>query len=816
MRWTIAWLWVVACALRAAAPTAVVSGKVVDENGVAVAGARIQIRRVPEGLLAVNSEPGGGFRLTLEAGDCELRVEKTGFFLFQEPRLALHPGDNPLTVTLNHLQDLADSVNVTYAPPVIDPKQTTETKALTNVEILQIPFPAAQDIRRALPLLPGVVLDAAGRGHVNGGAENQTSYTLNGFNLADPYSGRLEARLNIDAVQTVELKSSRFAADTGQGSAGAVELKTDMGDDHWRFAATNFFPGLDSQQGLHVNKWTPRLKFSGPLRKGRVWFDNAFESFYRVDTVSGALRPNQTSGLALSNLARVQVNVTSSNILTSSLLVNYGDDRRHGLSFLDPVETTVNQRFHLFHGSLHDLQFFHNGGLLETGLAESHGFFRSSPQGTRPFVITPFGYRGNYFADQTRYTRRAQGFVNYSFRKFQAFGGHQLKIGADVERVHLDQVTQRHEYDLVRADRSALRSVRFSGNPALAKDDTNAAAYLIDRWSPAEALLVEAGIRSDQDKALGRGLLSPRLSAAYAPRWLRGVKAAAGYGIFYDAVTLEVLSRPSDQGTFSQFFAPTGAVSSVLATSFRMPAHGLRFPRHQALSFSLERELLFGIYGKAGYVLRRGTRQLGFTRVPGADDHLYYLLQNSGRDRYQAFELALRRTFAQRFEWSASYTRSSARSNAVVDYAVDSPLLGPQAAGPYSWDTPHRVLLWGWAPVPVRGLPHVLQRLVGESYLAGLGEYHTGFPFSSVDEFGRLAGAPNSRRFPAYYDLNLHLERRFHVMQYLWAWRVGVNNVTNSLNSNLVNNNINSPQFLAFGRGQARAVAVRLRFLGKK
>ncbi len=659
------------------------------------------------------------------------------------------------------------------------------------------------------------MLDAAGREHVNGGTSGQTSYTLNGFNLADPYTGRLEARLNIDAVQTVEVKSSRFAADTGRGSAGSVELKTDMGDDHWRFAATNFFPGLDSQQGLHINKWTPRVNVSGPLRKGRVWLDNAFESFYHVDTISGVPLPNQTSGLALSNLSRVQINLTASNIVTASLLVNYGDDRLHGLSFLDPVETTVNQRSNLFHGSLHDLQFFRGGSLLEAGFAETHGFFRSSPQGTLPFVITPYGDRGNYFADQTRNTRRAQGFLNFSFRKYRAFGSHQLKVGVDAEHVDLDQITQRHEYDLVGPARNALRTIQFRGSPALSKGDTNAAAYLIDRWSPAESLLVEAGLRSDQDTALGRGLLSPRLSAAYAPRWLRGTKAAAGYGIFYDVVTLDVLSRPYDQGTYSQFFSPSGAVSSVLATSFVMPPNRLEFPRHQAFSFSLERELLFGIYGKAGYVLRRGTRQLGFTRH-ALDDQLAYLLQNSRRDRYEAFELTARRTFAHHFEWSASYTRSSARSNAVVDYAVDSPLLGPQAAGPYSWDTPNRVLVWGWAPILTGRLPHLFRRMIGETYLAGLGEYHTGFPFNTVDEFGLLAGPPNSRRFPAYYDLNLHLERRFHVLQYLWAWRVGVNNVTNSLNPNEVNNNISSPQFLAFGRGQARAVAVRLRFLGKK
>jgi hypothetical protein len=53
-------------------------------------------------------------------------------------------------------------------------------------------------------------------------------------------------------------------------------------------------------------------------------------------------------------------------------------------------------------------------------------------------------------------------------------------------------------------------------------------------------------------------------------------------------------------------------------------------------------------------------------------------------------------------------------------------------------------------------------------------------------------------------------------MHYLWAWRVGMDNITNHLNANAVNNVIGTPEFLSYGRGQARAFAVRLRLLGRK
>jgi hypothetical protein len=64
--------------------------------------------------------------------------------------------------------------------------------------------------------------------------------------------------------------------------------------------------------------------------------------------------------------------------------------------------------------------------------------------------------------------------------------------------------------------------------------------------------------------------------------------------------------------------------------------------------------------------------------------------------------------------------------------------------------------------------------------------------------------------------MNLSLERRFRFLHYLWAWRLGLNNLTNSGNPNVVDNNIDSPRFLTYGRGQRRAVNVRLRFLGRR
>ncbi len=133
----------------------------------------------------------------------------------------------------------------------------------------------------------GVYADNAGQFHFNGAAVNQTNYTLDGFNISNPVTGQLDTRINIDTIQTMELMSGRFTADSGRGSGGVLELTTKIGDDHWRFIGTNFIPSIATNGGFHIDKFTPRLDLSGPLKKKRAWINTGFDAFYSVDVIPG-------------------------------------------------------------------------------------------------------------------------------------------------------------------------------------------------------------------------------------------------------------------------------------------------------------------------------------------------------------------------------------------------------------------------------------------------------------------------------------------------------------------------------------------------
>ena len=805
----------VACATLPA--QVLVTGRILDENGAPVPGARLEFRSVAGPVTISASGVAGRFLVTLPAaGDYTLRVERQGFYLFEE-RARHFERASELNVTLNHRQEFADKIDVTASSTVIDPAAPAAEQELDNTQIQTVPYPAPQDYRNALPMMDGIVQDNAGRAHFNGGAVRQANYMLDGFNISDPVTGRLEARLNMESIQSMEVVSSRFSAENGRGSAGVLNVHTKMGNDRFRVGGTNFIPGFSTEGGTHISQWTPRLEFSGPFAKGRAWFHNGSDLFYSNDVVHGLPSgENRTTGYTASDLSRFQINLAPGNILTGSFLLNFGDTSRSGLSFVNPAEATTNRAQTLYVSSLRD-QWYANGILVDLGFADTRGIARDLPQGAGLFQITPFGNRGNFYAGFNRHFFRQEWISNVFLPAMHLAGTHQFKLGLDIERQAFHQTNSRHDYEVLRADDTVVRHVTFKGNPFLARKNFGGSYYLQDSWTPHESVIFEAGLRAEWNEIIRSMQVAPRLAVAWAPKLLRDTKFSAGWGRYYDTIALDMIARSQDQISLATFFEPGQPTSGPVATQFLVEDHALRAPLYRVASVAIERRMPLGFYLRSGYMHRAGDRGFAFMPLtsPAPPDSIY-LLRNARREKYDAGEISLRRTFAGAFEWFVGYTRSSARSNAAVDFSLENPIFASQAPGPQPWDTPNRVHTWGWAPLPVRLLPARLRWVTRNTTVAYLVEYRTGFPFGVVSEDGSLLGRPNSMRMPDYFNVNLHLERQFRALHWLWAWRFGFNNLTNNGNPNVVNNVAGTPAFLTYGRGQARAFSVRLRLLGRK
>jgi hypothetical protein len=791
---------------------------VADENGRAVPDAIVTLTAANAAatppptnsalrLVAHTDHSGRCLFYELPHGTYQIHVQKAGFYELDANQLRAQ-GTHYVDLVLSHQMEAREVVNVVESPPAIDAQQTEQEMTLGTPEIVNIPYPTTRDIRNLLPFVPGVIQDPTGQVHVAGSETYQTLDLLDGFDIRSPVSGLLAMRVSADGVREVNVQSSRYSTEYGKASGGIVTLNTGMGDDNFRFTATNFPPSVTSKKGLNFDKWVPRFNFSGPIKKGRAWFFDALDAEYDTNIVSdlpdGADRAPIWRG---SNLAKVQINLKPGNILTSSLLLNGYHSEGEGLSVFNPLETTQIRNQTAYLADVKDQQYFSNGMLLETGVAVVH--FRDSfiPFGDKPFEVHPNGNSGNYFERSSGHSRRVEATGKLYLPSFHAAGTHDFVVGITADHINYDQEFARRPIFVFREDGTLSRKSEFLPTSSFERNNLETGAYVQDRWAPAEHLLLEVGARFDWDQIVRRPLFSPRIAGTYLLD--RDTKISAGIGVYYDRTHLDFLARSLSGPRLDTYFAADGKtpLGPPLQTTFTVDQSSLLAPRFLNWSIGVERKLPAKIYGSIEFIQKRGND--GFTFLNTNPTTILagnYVLTNGRRDHYDAVTISARKVFTGNYTLFGAYTRSSAHSNAVVDYTLTNPVFSPQTGGPLPWDTPNRLITWGWLPVP---------KFKRFDFVYSM-EWRDGLPFSVVTDNQQIVGPPNSARFPDFFSFNPGLEWRFRFGDYQLALRGVIENATAHSNPTVVNSDIDSPDFHTFGGFERRRITARIRFLGKK
>jgi Carboxypeptidase regulatory-like domain len=797
---------------------------VTDENGVAVPSAQVFLQPSPQATpqRCATDFSGRCEFANATSENYELTVEKPGFYAshFTTPRIEPHLTLN-VDVTLTHLREVREVVDVVESPPAIDPAQTSSQEQLTGVDVINLPYTTTRDYRNVLNFIPSVVNDVYGQPHVAGAETYQTLTYLDGFNVTQPANGQLLLRVSTDAFRSINVETSRYSAEYGKGTGGLVDLATGIGDDHFRFLTTDFIPSLQNKRGIALDKLTPRLTFSGPIEKGRVWFFDAIDGEYD-NIMFTELPPGADDDVfwRLGNLAKVQANLTSRNILTTSFNYNLSHDQHSGMSPINPGPATPIVDEPVYQTSVKDQHYFSGGELLETGFGFNRYDLDQRPRGTELYFITPETTGGNYYFNANTQAERWQALANLYLAPREWHGRHEFKVGVDLDRLNYDARYLRQPIAFLREGQTLAggdcltltpspcsRFSIFPGAPRVEQHNVEVSGYAQDRWLVTNRFLVEAGLRYDRDEIVRDSLLSPRLATTYVLDKEGNTKLSAGAGLFYDASPLFLIVRPFAGQRIDYFFNQMGLpTGGPVTTTFVADRNTLEAPRFVNWSLGLERKLPWQLYLKAEFTQKRGAHGFVYNlpNNPLGASADTFLLQNTRKDRYDAFQVNLRRSFAKGHMVMLSYTRSKSRSNQVLDFNVDNPVFSAQAAGPYPWDAPNRFLSWGFLSL-VKGFD------LGYST-----ELRSGFPFNAVNDQEQLAEPPGSRRFPTFFTLNVHVEKRFSLLHYYLAVRGGFDNITGRKNYGFVNNDINSPQFLTFSGYEGRAFTARIRFLGRK
>ena len=750
-------------------------------------------------------------------------IEKVGFYALTVSEAQLEQAQ--IEVVLNHTQEFKESVQVKASSEGVDPSQVSQNQRLNATEILELPYTTTRDIRNSFSLLPGVLPDQGGQVHVNGSASNQTLYLLDGFDVSDPVTGLYELRISTDAARAIDVEGSRVSAEYGRGSAGVLAIDSSMGDDHLRFYATDFVPSVQQYKGLRFQNTTPRFAVSGPIKKGKAWFYEAVDGEYDEDIFSNLpANANIDYFWRFSNLLRVQVNLAPGNSITGSFVENRLRDDHAGLSIIQPLSTTAANLDSAHVANIKDEISRANGTLFQVGLGFVEFNGNSRPLGDLPYVEIPGSALGNFYLTSHSQSRRYQIPANLYLPAQQWHGHHQILIGVDLEHTSYQESDSREPFRIqtcaspfvapgCNATNSTLleRSVSFQGPASFSETDSDLAAFVQDRWSPTPRLLFEPGLRIEGDTLLGKTNVSPRVASTFALTPDGQTKLSAGVGLFYDRVDLSLLALALAGERQDIFYSPGGIspISPPVITRFEANPSALDRPRALNWSLGFERKLPASVYVKAEFIEKRGMdgfdyANAGGVGASGVPASGLFVLQNQRKDHYDGVTVSARHTFREQYPVMISYTRSAAHTNTDLLSTLDNPIFGAQLPGPLSWDSPNRVVGWGWVPL-ARGFTF--------GYTI---DWHTGYPFSLVNEDQEPVGLPNTRRFPNYVVVNVHIEKQFRFAGYEWALRGGFNDVTSSSNPSAVNNNVDSAQFLQYSGFQHRAFTGRIRFIGRK
>lgn len=792
---------------------------VLDENGVAVPEARVRLLGANASMQCETDLTGHCKLASPSRGSWHLRVEKEGFYA---ANLDSVQTAGTLEVDLHHQEEVRENVNVVESVPAIDPAQVSDQEKLSGMDILDIPYPNTRDYRYALNYIPGVVLDQSAQPHVAGGETYETLVLLDGFNVTQPANGQLLVRPSTDALREVTVETSRVSAEYGKGPAGVLALDTGIGDDHFRYAVTNFIPSFQDRKGWAFDKVDPRFTVSGPIVKGKLWFFDGLDGEY--DNVVNAQLPSGADSDRIwrgGNLAKVQANVSNHDILTGSFLLDWLHDQHQGFSYLAAPSTRPADNENVYVASVKEQHTFSSDTLFEIGYAFDQYGQRLSPAGHEPYFLTPLGAEGNYYLHAKTAAARSQVLSNFYVPR-QWFGRHDLIFGTDLEHISYDQVAMRSPVSTVKAGTvlppnsnclgpppvppalspCALYSVYLGAAPSTTYN-AEASAYIQDRWSPISRVLIEPGVRFDWDEIVRRPLFSPRLAGTYVLDNSGNTKISAGIGVIYQSTPLSLIAAPLQGSRHDYFFDPMGNLTRSVLTTFSVDRNDLLAPRYVNWSVALERKLPWQIFVKTEFLKREGKDGLVYN-TPAGLVGTNYLLQNTRHDRYYSFKVDLHRSFRERYAVTASYVRSRSTSDQVLDYSLDNLVSSSQVPGPYAWDAPNRFISWGLLPL-FKGFD-----------LAYSMEVRSGFPFAIINSQQQLVLPPGADRFPRYFTLNPHIEKRFHAFNHYWALRGGFDNITNSQNPYTVNNIIGSPQFLFFSSFDKRAFTARIRLLGRK
>jgi hypothetical protein len=253
-------------------------GRISDQNGAGVAGARITVTSKETGIArTVGADSGGSYRVELlAAGEYSIKVEAPGFGASKQADLVLRVGDERrMDVALRPGQV---SASVSIEAPITDSATSTLSAVAPPERVNALPLNGRQLQELALTA-PGVTASGgyrssafnqfglatptdgnAGAFTVNGAPSRANGFFMDGVDINVPEQGVIAFPPLIEATREFQIQTSLFNAEYGRFSGSIVNFVTKSGTNQWHGSAYEYFrnDALDSNDFFNNANGLPR------------------------------------------------------------------------------------------------------------------------------------------------------------------------------------------------------------------------------------------------------------------------------------------------------------------------------------------------------------------------------------------------------------------------------------------------------------------------------------------------------------------------------------------------------------------------------
>jgi hypothetical protein len=793
--------------------TVKVTSEATDAPPALLAGARLTLvnRELAEQVFkAVTDDVGNFLFADLPAATFVLTVEADGLATVKR-EISLAPGVG-LTVDIVMKATISETVTVREEEGLLSTAETTTSNTVRSQTLTDVPLPA-ENYQSAPVLNPGVVRGTDGVDHQKGARAGQSAYTVNGVDITDPVTGKLAFDIPLEAAANVRTEENPYSAVFGRLTGGATDLETKGGTNKFKVTAARVFPTLRNTFTGKIDSFRPRVTFSGPIVRDRLFFLQSLEYRFTRTLVPSLKAPvDETTSENFNAFTQLDLNINKTNSAKFVAAIFPQKVRFAGLNTFNPQPTTPNTKQRGMLVSISEQAIFRDTSFLSSTLSYKTFDLDIFGQGTRPLELLPEGNTGNYFAEIRRQSQRFQWREVYYARALEFHGQHFLKLGGEIDYSRVTGVFRENSILIRRLNQTLTRRIDFGAPASVAGHLSEFTAFVQDRWVINRKLTVDAGLRLDRDRLARQNAISPRLSFLYLPLKNHATVIRGGIGLFYDRTPLSV-------GYFTQLperTVTTFAADGILITDgprrFRnLVAARLRNPRSVRGSLQIDFPIASRLTGRIGYLQRSTTDDFIVDRldVPGQSA---LVLNNLGRSRYRELQLLAIYDSPRLGTLNATYVWSRAQGdlNSIDNFLGDFPafVVQPNEYGPQPFDATHRFLVYGQL------------RARWDINIAPVVEIRSGFPFSFVNERLDFVGARNQAgRFPTFLAVAVQVTKGFEIPKFVpkvggRRMRIGaaILNTTNHFNPSEVQNNITSARLGKFFNSLGASVRGKFEF----